>query len=81
CIFALLLAGFGAMYFFLGFMVKRRSTIALTFATALMLLNILSGILVIFQSGSPINLLLPVGVLTQLAPGFSAIKVLKQQTS
>ena len=77
-IIASLMVIFGGVYTFLGYMINKKSKAALVTASVLMVLCIISGILTALQTGSPFGLVLPIGVLTQLGPAFSALEELKQ---
>jgi protein-S-isoprenylcysteine O-methyltransferase Ste14 len=71
---------FGLLYLVLGFFVQRKSQIALGIAVGLMLLNVLTGILTMIQTGKPFGLLIPLVFFSQTLEGFKAIQLLKSKT-
>ncbi|MBD2438914.1 hypothetical protein [Nostoc sp. FACHB-110] len=71
---------FGILYLVLGFLVQRKSTIALAIAVGLMSLNVLAAIYNMVQTGKPFGLAIPMIFLSQTVEGFKAIQVLKSKT-
>jgi len=71
---------FGLLYLVLGFFVQRKSKIALGIAVGLMLLNLLTGIFNMIQTGKPVGLIVPIIFFSQTIEGFKAIQVLKSKT-
>lgn len=78
-IIAVLMILFGALYIFLGVMVKRRSTVALIVAIVIMILNVVTGIFNMIQTGSPVSLFFPIGLLIALCPAYGAMKEIKER--
>ncbi|MEH1866866.1 MAG: hypothetical protein V7K69_17920 [Nostoc sp.] len=70
----------GLLYLVLGFFVQRKSQIALGIAVGFMLLNFLTGIYNMFQTGKPVGLIIPIVFFSQTIEGFKAIQVLKSKT-
>lgn len=71
---------FGLLYIVLAFFVQRKSKIALGIAMGFMLLNLLTGIYNLTQTGKPIGLLIPIVFFSQTIDGFKAIEGLKSKT-
>lgn len=76
---AVLMILFGALYIFLGVMIKRRSTVALIVAIVVMILNVITGVFNMIQTGSPASLFFPIGVLIALCPAYGAMKEIKER--
>lgn len=71
---------FGLLYLVLGFFVQRKSKLALGIAVGFMLLNLLTGIYNMIQTGKPVGLIIPIVFFSQTWEGFKAIQVLKRGT-
>jgi hypothetical protein len=71
---------FGLFYLVLGFCVQRKSKIALAIAVGFMLLNLLSGIHNMIQTGKPVGLIIPTIFFSQTIEGFKAIQILKSKS-
>ncbi|WP_375506213.1 hypothetical protein [uncultured Nostoc sp.] len=71
---------FGLLYLVLGFFVQRKSKLALGIAVGFMLLNFLTGIHNMIQTGKPVGLIIPIVFFSQTWEGFKAIQVLKSKT-
>ncbi|MBD2605793.1 hypothetical protein H6G81_15025 [Scytonema hofmannii FACHB-248] len=71
---------FGLLYLLLGFFVQRKSKLALLIAVGFMLLNLLTGIYNMIQTGKPVGLIIPIVFFSQTWEGFKAIQVLKRGT-
>ncbi|MBW4567270.1 MAG: hypothetical protein KME31_04405 [Tolypothrix carrinoi HA7290-LM1] len=69
---------FGLLYLVLGFFVQRKSKLALGIAVGFMLLNLLTGIYNMIQTGKPVGLIVPIVFFSQTWEGFKAIQVLKR---
>jgi hypothetical protein len=70
---------FGLLYLLLGFLVQRKSKIALSIAVGFMGLNLLAGIFNMIQTGKPASLIVPIVFLSQTYEGFQAIQALKSK--
>jgi len=79
-IFGISFLAFGLLYLVLGFFVQRKSKLALGIAVGFMLLNFLTGIHNMIQTGKPVGLIIPIVFLSQTWEGFKAIQVLKSKT-
>jgi hypothetical protein len=71
---------FGFLYLALGFFVQRKSKLALGVAVGFMLLNFLTGIHNMIQTGKPVGLIIPIVFLSQTWEGFKAIDMLKTKS-
>lgn len=71
---------FGLLYLVLGFFVQRKSKLALGIAVGFMLLNFITGLLNMIQTGKPMGLIFPIIFFSQTWEGFKAIEVLKSKT-
>lgn len=74
----ILFLSLGVLYLFLGFLVQRKSIVALSIAVAGMVLNALAGIYNLLQTGAPTGLIVPAIFFSQTWQGFKAIQALKR---
>lgn len=79
-IIAILFFALGLFYLLLGFLVQRKSMVALGIAVALMMLNALTGIYNMIRTGSPTGLIIPIVFFSQTWEGFKAIQEFKQRS-
>lgn len=74
----ILFLSLGVLYLFLGFLVQRKSIVALSIAVAGIVLNALAGIYNLLQTGAPTGLIVPAIFFSQTWQGFKAIQDLKR---